>query len=61
MEEGLHLLQVTTEQLQYQLNVVLSKQDDMENCLRRCNLCFVGLPERSEGADPPHVPGKSAN
>lgn len=53
MEEGLHPLQVTTEQLQYQLNMVLSKQDDMENRLRRCNLRFVGLPERSKDADPP--------
>lgn len=38
VEDGIHPLQVTTEQLQYQLNVVLSKQDDMENRLRRCNL-----------------------
>lgn len=36
-------LQVTTERLQYQLNAVLSKQDDTENRLRRCNLRFVGL------------------
>lgn len=50
-EDDIHPLQITTEQ--HQLNAVLSKQDDMENRLRRCNLRFVGLPERSEGADPP--------
>lgn len=53
VEDGVHPLQVTTEQLQYQLIAVLSKQDDMENRLRRCNLRFVGLPERSEGTGPP--------
>lgn len=53
VEDDLHPLQISTEQLQHQLSMVLSKQDEMENRLRRCNLRFVGLPEKSEGADPP--------
>lgn len=53
VEDDISPLQVTTERLQYQLNVALSKQDDMENRLRRCNLRFVGLPEKAEGSDPP--------
>lgn len=51
-EDELHPLQVTTEQLQHQLHMVLAKQDDMENSLRRCNLRFVGIPEGSGGTDP---------
>lgn len=53
MEDKMPPLQVTTEQLQHQLNSVLHKQDDMENRLRRCNLHLVGLPGRAEGSDPP--------
>lgn len=53
MEDDIPPLLVTTERLKHQLNFVLSKQDDMENRLRRCNLHFVGLPERAEGSDPP--------
>lgn len=53
VEDDIPPLQITTERLQHQLNVVLSKQDEMENRLHRCNLRFVGLPERSEGTDPP--------
>lgn len=53
MEDEIPPFQVTTERLQHQLNTVLSKQDDTENRLRCCNLCFVGLPERAEGSDPP--------
>lgn len=53
MEDELHPLHVTTEQLQHQLHMVLAKQDDMENRLRRCNLRFVAIPEESEGTDPP--------
>lgn len=43
VEDELPPLQVHTERLQHQLTMVLAKQDDMENCLRRCNLRFVGL------------------
>lgn len=46
-------VQVTTERLQHQLAMILAKQDDMENRLRRCNLRFVGIPEGLEGSDPP--------
>lgn len=53
VEDEVSPLQVTTERLQHQLAMVLAKQDNMENCLRRCNLHFVGLPEGSEGSDPP--------
>lgn len=53
VEDDISPLQITTERLQHQLNMVLIKQDDMENRLRRCNLRFVGLPEGEEGADPP--------
>lgn len=53
VEDDIPLLQVTTERLQYQLNVVLGKQDDMENRLCCCNLRFVGLPEvRGIGESP---------
>lgn len=52
VEDDMHPLQVTTEQLQHQFHTVLVKQDDMKNRLRRCNLRFVGLPEGSEGTDP---------
>lgn len=53
VEDEMHPLQVTTEQLQHQLHTIQAKQDDMENHLRRCNLRFVGIPEGSEGTDPP--------
>lgn len=53
MEDDVPPLQVTTDWLQYQLKAILSKQDDMENRLHHCNLRFVGLPEGSEGLDPP--------
>lgn len=58
LEDELPPLQVHTERLQHQLNMVLAKQDDMENRLRRCNLRFVGLPEGSEGPDPPFISGE---
>ncbi|PIO37424.1 hypothetical protein AB205_0021550 [Aquarana catesbeiana] len=45
VEDDIPPLQVHTERLQHQLNMVLAKQDDMENCLRRCSLRFVGMPE----------------
>lgn len=51
-EDDLLPLHVTTERLQHQLHAVLSKQDNMENRLRRCNLRLVGLPEGVEGSDP---------
>lgn len=53
VEDEVPPLQVHAEQLQHQLNMVIAKQYDMENRLRRCNLRFVGLPECSEGSDPP--------
>lgn len=53
MEDEIPPLQNHTERLQHQLSMVLAKQDDMENRLRRCNLRFIGLPEGSEGPDPP--------
>lgn len=37
--------------MQLQINQILSKQDYMEKRLRRCNLRFIGLPERAEGKD----------
>lgn len=52
-EDELPPLQINVERLQYQLNTVLSKQDEMENRLRRCNLRFVGLPKKAEGSNPP--------
>lgn len=53
VEDEIPPLQVPTERLQYKLNAVLSKQGDMENRLCRCNLRFVGLPERAKGSDRP--------
>lgn len=44
VEHELPPLQFATERIQHQLNAVLTKQDDMENRLRCCNLRFVGLP-----------------
>lgn len=37
--------------MQLQINYLLAKQDNMENRLRRCNLCFIGLPEGAKGKD----------
>lgn len=51
-EDLLHPLRHTTEDMQRQIQQLHSHQDDMENHLRRCNLRFIGLPERSEGTDP---------
>lgn len=45
-------IQIATERMQHQLNTLLSKQDDMENRLRQCNLRSVGLPKGAEGSDP---------
>lgn len=50
VEDEMPPLQQATDHIQQQLHSILSKQDDMENRLRRCNLRFVGLPE---GSDPP--------
>lgn len=38
--------------MQMQISQLISKQDEMENRLRRCNLRFIGLPEGAEGKDP---------
>lgn len=51
-EDILHPLQHTTEDLQRQIQQLHLHQDDMENRLCRCNLQFMGLPERTEGKDP---------
>lgn len=52
VEDSLPPLQSSSDRLQQQVHLILQKQDDMENRLRRCNLRFIGLPEGSEGADP---------
>lgn len=52
-EDILHHLQHTTE-VQCQLQQLSSKQDDIENRLCRSNLRFIGLPESTEGSDPPY-------
>lgn len=52
VEDAIPPLQTTSERMQYQINQLLAKQDDMENRLRRCNLRFIGLPEGTEGKDP---------
>lgn len=51
-EDVIHPMQHTTEQLQRQVQQLEAKHDDMENRLRRCNLRFIGLPEKAEGTDP---------
>lgn len=51
-EDALHPMRHTTEEIQRQLQQLHAHQDDMENRLRRCNLRFIGLPEKEEGADP---------
>lgn len=51
-EDALHPMRHTTEEMQRQIQQLNAHQDDMENRLRRCNLRFIGLPEKEEGADP---------
>lgn len=51
-EDILHPLTHTTEDLQRQIQQLHAHQDDMENRLRRCNLRFIGLPEKAEGTNP---------
>lgn len=50
-EDILHPLHHATEDMQRQIQQ-LPHQDDMENRIRRCNLRFIGLPERAESKDP---------
>lgn len=45
------LYQIQPECMQYQIKQLLAKQDDMETGLQSCNLCFIGLPEGTEGKD----------
>lgn len=52
VEDILHPLQHTMEDMQRQIQQLHSHQDDLENRSRRCNLRFIGLPERIEGKDP---------
>lgn len=52
VEDVLLPLQAGSDRMQRQINQLLAKQDDMENQLRRCNLRFIGLPQRAEGKDP---------
>lgn len=52
VEDILHPLQHTTEDMQRQIQQLHSHQDDLENRSHRCNLRFIGLPERIEGKDP---------
>lgn len=52
VEDSLHPLQISSDNMQLQVNQLLQKQDDMENRLRRSNLRSIGLPEGVEGTDP---------
>lgn len=38
--------------MQRQIQLLQSHQDDLENRIRRCNLRFIGIPEKEEGTDP---------
>lgn len=51
-EDILHPLQLTTEDMQRQIQQLHSPLDDMENRIHRYNLRFIGLLERAEGKDP---------
>ena len=44
VEDAIVPLQVSSDSMQLQINQILSKQDDKENRLQRCNLRFIGLP-----------------
>lgn len=52
VEDALPPLQTRADHMQQQIQQLFSKQDEMENRLRRCNLRLIGLPEGAEGKDP---------
>ena len=52
VEDAIPPLQESSDRMQRQIHQLFSKQDDMENRLRRCNLHLIGLPEGAEGKDP---------
>lgn len=52
VEDVIPPLQTSSNRMQRQIDQLFSKQDEMKNRLRRCNLRFIGLPEGAEGKDP---------
>lgn len=52
VDDAIPLLQTGVEQMKQQILQLFSKQDDMENRSRRCNLRLIGPPEGAEGKDP---------
>lgn len=52
IEDTIPPLQADTGRMQLQIQQHFSKQDEMKNRLRRCNLRLIGLPEGAEGRDP---------
>lgn len=52
VEDTLHPLRHASEEMQRQIQQLHSHQNEMENRLRRCNLRFIGIPEKEEGTDP---------
>ncbi|XP_073453831.1 uncharacterized protein [Aquarana catesbeiana] len=52
MEDTLYPLQHAQQDMLRQIQQLQSHQDDLENRIRRCNLRFIGIPEKEEGTDP---------
>lgn len=51
VEDAIPPLQTVSDSMQLQISQLMTKQEDMENRLRRCNLCIIRLPEGAEGKD----------
>lgn len=51
VEDAIPPLLTSSDRVQRQIHQLLTKQDDRENRLRRCNIRLIGLPEGTEGKD----------
>lgn len=49
VEDAIPPLQTVSNRMQLQISQLMTKQEDMENRIRRCNLRFIGLPECAKG------------
>lgn len=55
-EDAFPPLQESSDQASRLIAQLQQKQDDLENCMRRNNLRFIGLPEGTEGNNPATFP-----
>lgn len=52
MEDTIPPMRTEVHHMKQQIQQLFSKQEDLENRSRRCNLRLIGLPEGAEGKDP---------